>query len=414
MAKGELTMPLRKTTLTVRPLSATGLAAGLILALASVGSAEPPKYAVELLGPGIHINNMNEAGEIVGWTLSEGSVRAFVTGPDHPYELLPLPDGYSSAWAQGVSDTGVVVGSAAVGSYPEFGQAVSWTPDGEGGYDITFLGQLPGHTQSVAYAINAQGDIIGSSINPGSQGGPTVWFNSPSGVMNLSALGAPSSPKQISDQRVIVGINGDLFDLDTMQAIPLPPFPGNMNAFQGWGINNHNEVAGTAFFGGYIWRSASNWTATHGWQSLSLQYSASAQVTAYDINDDGLTVLMRPQPAAYFHGIGTFALEEIVAEEQQGQWAFQISQGAAVNNAGQIAAIAQHQPSGQSGVAIMTPVADSVPGDLNGDGVVNVSDLLILFDQWGACADCGDCPADLNGDCVVNVSDLLILFDNWG
>jgi hypothetical protein len=54
------------------------------------------------------------------------------------------------------------------------------------------------------------------------------------------------------------------------------------------------------------------------------------------------------------------------------------------------------------------------PADLNCDGVVNVTDLLVLFDNWGDCGDCGNCPADLNGDCIVNVSDLLLLFNSWG
>jgi hypothetical protein len=55
-----------------------------------------------------------------------------------------------------------------------------------------------------------------------------------------------------------------------------------------------------------------------------------------------------------------------------------------------------------------------VLGDLNCDGVVNVSDLLVLLSQWGLCPRSGDCPADLNGDGAVNVSDLLILLSNWG
>ncbi|MEE9129589.1 MAG: S8 family serine peptidase [Phycisphaerales bacterium] len=53
-------------------------------------------------------------------------------------------------------------------------------------------------------------------------------------------------------------------------------------------------------------------------------------------------------------------------------------------------------------------------GDLDGDGTVGASDLLILLVNWGPCADCNDCIADLNGDCSVGAADLLILLVNWG
>ena len=55
-----------------------------------------------------------------------------------------------------------------------------------------------------------------------------------------------------------------------------------------------------------------------------------------------------------------------------------------------------------------------VLGDLDGDGSVGTSDLLILLAAWGPCDDCGNCPADLDGDCSVGTSDLLILLSNWG
>lgn len=55
-------------------------------------------------------------------------------------------------------------------------------------------------------------------------------------------------------------------------------------------------------------------------------------------------------------------------------------------------------------------IDDAVPGDLNGDGEVNVSDMLELLGQWGACS---GCAADLNGNGSVDVSDLLLLLGNW-
>ncbi len=50
--------------------------------------------------------------------------------------------------------------------------------------------------------------------------------------------------------------------------------------------------------------------------------------------------------------------------------------------------------------------------DLNNDGVVDVSDMLILLSDWGPCP--SPCPADLTGSGTVNVSDLLVLLGHWG
>ena len=54
------------------------------------------------------------------------------------------------------------------------------------------------------------------------------------------------------------------------------------------------------------------------------------------------------------------------------------------------------------------------PSDLNGDGGVDVADLLLLLAAWGPCDQCDQCPADLDGSCTVEVADLLVLLANWG
>ncbi|MHC4414829.1 MAG: hypothetical protein ACYS0G_06050 [Planctomycetota bacterium] len=53
-------------------------------------------------------------------------------------------------------------------------------------------------------------------------------------------------------------------------------------------------------------------------------------------------------------------------------------------------------------------------GDLDGDGVVGIVDLLMLLGTWGPCGACDHCPADLDGDCAVGITDLLLLLANWG
>ncbi|MHC4428294.1 MAG: agmatine deiminase family protein [Planctomycetota bacterium] len=53
-------------------------------------------------------------------------------------------------------------------------------------------------------------------------------------------------------------------------------------------------------------------------------------------------------------------------------------------------------------------------GDIDGDGRVGTSDLLILLSAWGECPPLGGCPSDLDGSGFVGTGDLLILLANWG
>jgi hypothetical protein len=55
-------------------------------------------------------------------------------------------------------------------------------------------------------------------------------------------------------------------------------------------------------------------------------------------------------------------------------------------------------------------------GDITEDGSVNVNDFLALIAGWGACpADLATqpCKGDLDGDKLVGVSDLLMILAHW-
>ena len=85
-----------------------------------------------------------------------------------------------------------------------------------------------------------------------------------------------------------------------------------------------------------------------------------------------------------------------------------------INQTGQIAVAAHSDDPDASVGLLLSPIGIGIPGDLDGDGQVGASDLLILLTNWGPCADCDDCAADLDRNCVVGARDLLILLINWG
>ena len=57
----------------------------------------------------------------------------------------------------------------------------------------------------------------------------------------------------------------------------------------------------------------------------------------------------------------------------------------------------------------ITPIIIECPEDINGDGSVNVSDILAAIGNWGGSGD-----GDIDGSGIVDVSDLLAIVGAWG
>ncbi|MBL7943634.1 MAG: hypothetical protein JNM00_12755, partial [Flavobacteriales bacterium] len=63
-------------------------------------------------------------------------------------------------------------------------------------------------------------------------------------------------------------------------------------------------------------------------------------------------------------------------------------------------------------IGLITQLPDPCPEDLNGDGSVNTTDLLLFMGAFGCNSSCG--PEDLNGDGAVNTTDLLLFMGAFG
>jgi hypothetical protein len=54
------------------------------------------------------------------------------------------------------------------------------------------------------------------------------------------------------------------------------------------------------------------------------------------------------------------------------------------------------------------------PADTNGDGAINVTDLLTVISTWGPCIPPPPCGGDIDQSGAVNVTDLLAVISAWG
>ncbi len=67
-----------------------------------------------------------------------------------------------------------------------------------------------------------------------------------------------------------------------------------------------------------------------------------------------------------------------------------------------------------SSTTLAITICATCPGDVDGNDVVNVDDLLAVVNSWGNCPACPADVAPFGGNGVVNVDDLLAVINGWG
>ncbi len=86
----------------------------------------------------------------------------------------------------------------------------------------------------------------------------------------------------------------------------------------------------------------------------------------------------------------------------------------AINNAGQIAAVGRALGAQTDQLALLTPRATTLPGDLDHDGFVGITDLNIVLGNWNQNVPPGDPDlGDPSDDGFVGIEDLNVVLGNW-
>ncbi len=120
---------------------------------------------------------INRAGVIVGNTAGSAPERAAVWKPDaggYSLALLGELPGGTSSRAYDIGRFGRIVGRSNAGSATQF--AVVWVPSGSG-YTVTPLPVPPGGSCSVATAINERSEIAGNCTTSGGDVRGVIWRN---------------------------------------------------------------------------------------------------------------------------------------------------------------------------------------------------------------------------------------------
>ncbi len=394
---------------------------------AFAGPPDPPEYEVTVIpGPDCGIFGygpangwgINDLGNICGEERNCASDREpFFWSPETGRIVINAPPSILQGRALDLNNSNAVVGWYDNGQ-PDAGRFGFVYQDGQ----FTTLPIIPESVFSEAQAINDAGDVAGFWIDHLDTGFLFALLWRADQIISLQLPFGPSSAaNDINQSGQITGWMGDAFFIDAHAFIwdngkvtDLGVIPGGFTA-EGIAINNQGDVAVEGFtfndnkeviIRSFLWRDG-EW--------IDIGVLPGCEITrVLDINDAGQLIGQCEGPGI----VARFLWEDGVIWDVNELWISEdpdfngIGGVRAASNTGSIAGGGSHNEFG--GVALrLSPIIPRI-GDLDGDGDVDVADLLALLSAWGVCDDCNNCPADLDGNCSVATSDLLILLSNWG
>ena len=201
-------------------------------------------------------NGMNNSGLIVGWAMMPNyptpgaASHHAVSWYNGTVTDLGTLTGGTAAFATSVNNNGLIVGfsDSSTTGY----RAVLWT-----GYTATMLGNLGGNG-SYAYSINDSGQIVGISANANQDNRPVMWTDS--GIQDLGTLGGSTGyALDINSSGQIVGnsttsgsfspraalwANGSIYDLNNLVDQKL--IREGWNFYSASSINDNGVIVGDA------------------------------------------------------------------------------------------------------------------------------------------------------------------------
>jgi len=354
---------------------------------------------------------MNDQGEVVGWAqFSDGVffLRGWRWSIDEGLTLLPPPPGAMADryGAADINDSGVIAGD---GGY-DSGQA--WRFE-EGAY--TIVDQLEGLAGSRRPAVNNAGDLVATAFDPQSFLTPTraLLYTDAVGTVELFPESPSSSAFDINDVgQIAARSNMGSIRLEPDGSFTVLPIPEGFVGFTPVRISAAGDVAGIAACQ-HECNQAFFWAQETGLQAIPM---VGTRQTVQGLNDFGEVVGGVEEGVQYAWSWSPQRGLRLLATLIDPALTRNVVRAMDVNNAGQIITYGFDYSDSLAPFRIMllTPIETGPPGDVDGDGMVGIADLLALLAAWGPCpAPPDECPADLDGDGAVGVTDFLILLANW-